>query len=152
MSTLSTPPTPAPGESVRQASGYTFFIGDQDGNLVLGMTTFAPGEGLKLAARVTQVCNRLLRSDAARTGGTQAADTTFVSHSHEESLREALGYARGTWDASGIPPAGGDRWVNPALAFARAWADSWESGDYAQALREAYATWQDSGGHTVARS
>lgn len=83
----------------------------------------------------------------------QPADTTFVSHKHSETMREALGYARGRMDAStsGPPTAGIDRWISPELAFARAYADA-RLADRAPSLRSAYEAWQDSGGQSVERT
>lgn len=78
----------------------------------------------------------------------QAADTTFISHDHDKAAFEALGYARGSADASGIPTAGGKRWVNAPLAFARAYADYRLQG-YAHDIRTAYENWQRSDGRAV---
>lgn len=81
----------------------------------------------------------------------QPTDTTFVSHDHIETMREALGYARGSSDASGIAVAGTARWISPALAFARAYADA-RLADRAPDIRSAYEAWQDSGGQSVERT
>jgi hypothetical protein len=147
-----TPPTPAPGEPIRESGGHAFFTGDSGGKLVLGMTTFTPQEGRKLAARIMQVCNRLLRQEPSRARGTQAVSLTFGNPAHENLVREALGYARGQADGTAIPTGGGHVWINPDLAFAHAWADSRISGDYPDPLGKAYETWQDSDGRTVTPS
>ncbi len=81
----------------------------------------------------------------------QPTDTAFVSHDHSETMREALGYARGSSDASGIAVAGTARWISPALAFGRAYADA-RLADRAPDTRSAYEAWQASGGQSVERT
>lgn len=88
-------------------------------------------------------------SAPGRPRGPKPTDTTFVSHAHEETTREALGYARGVWDATGIPTAGSDKWISPPLAFARAYASARENGRWGPDLRTAYLHWQATGGGSV---
>lgn len=65
-------------------------------------------------------------------------------------LREALGYARGREDASGTSTAGSARWISPALAFARTYANIRVNGTlYCPALEDAYNAWQGNGGTGV---
>jgi hypothetical protein len=59
-------PTPAPGEPVKQTSGYSFFTGDEDGNVVLGMTTFEVTEARKLAARILWICDKITGTQNGR--------------------------------------------------------------------------------------
>lgn len=80
---------------------------------------------------------------------TQPTDTTFISDHHEAMTNQALGYAWGMQDASGNATAGGDRWIQPALAFARAFADARESRGNAPNVQDAYETWQASEGRAV---
>lgn len=79
----------------------------------------------------------------------QPTDTTFVSLRHDNWTFEALGYARGRSDGEDVPVAGASRWVNPPLAFARAYANQRENGQHAPDLRSAYDRWQDSTGISV---
>lgn len=72
----------------------------------------------------------------------------------EEAVRHAIGYAEGHADASGTPTAH----VNPTISgkseFARAYAlghDALRIGSrtWMPELRQAYGTWQETGGRTI---
>lgn len=74
---------------------------------------------------------------------------------YDEAKQHALGYAAGREDVSGIPTAdNGHSWRDGFTLFAEAYAKAWDEYNREARFmmtnaRDAYDTWQASGGQTI---